>query len=186
MKRRIADLGPIREIESVGESWGPFRNNVPVLWDWGAHDVSMCLDCLNDVPTSLSASLIETRNVESGLGQKIWISLGFPKGIAVTISIGNIFSEKRRSFTVTGRRCQFIYNDLNPTPLFMKSFDNESELRAQSHGFPVPVSSELPLTGAVREFLRMIRSRDSSLESLRLGVNVIKVLDRCQRQINAA
>ncbi len=53
LKSRGATLGALRETRSVGGNRGPYRSDTPVLWDWGPHDVAMCLELFGVAPDAL-------------------------------------------------------------------------------------------------------------------------------------
>ena len=38
---KLPELGPVTGLRSAAGNRGPFRPDVSVLWDWGAHDVAM-------------------------------------------------------------------------------------------------------------------------------------------------
>ena len=44
LKQKRSSLGSLRCTQSAGGNWGPFRPDVPMLWEWGPHDIVMCLD----------------------------------------------------------------------------------------------------------------------------------------------
>ena len=56
----IPGMGGLRAIHARANAEGPFRPDVPVLWDWGAHDVAMCLS-LAGVPSRADARRLQRR-----------------------------------------------------------------------------------------------------------------------------
>lgn len=44
LKRQLPAFGPIHGIRTRGGRRGPFRTEVPVLWDWGPHDVAFAAE----------------------------------------------------------------------------------------------------------------------------------------------
>ena len=49
----------IKSIYTIGGDYGPFRKNISSLWDWGPHDLAMCLDIMQDLPLKIDASFIK-------------------------------------------------------------------------------------------------------------------------------
>ena len=43
LRAEVAARGRIRAVRSSAGNHGPYRPDVSVLWDWGPHDVAMCL-----------------------------------------------------------------------------------------------------------------------------------------------
>lgn len=50
LKKNVGACGRVREIYSESFAYGPFRSGASVLWDWGCHDISMCIDLLGRTP----------------------------------------------------------------------------------------------------------------------------------------
>ena len=46
VKRETRSLGAVRAISGVAGKWGPFPPSTPVLWEWGSHDVAMCINLM--------------------------------------------------------------------------------------------------------------------------------------------
>ena len=48
--------------KSEGGGLGPFRENISGLWDWGPHDISMCLDIVGSMPLNIFAEKLKQNN----------------------------------------------------------------------------------------------------------------------------
>ena len=175
LKSLARDMGPIRGIVSTGGRWGPFRASTPVLWDWGPHDVALCLDMAGSAPTGIAAERVNWRETPEGLGEILTLSLEFPEGFRAEIEVGNIFPEKRRRFEVQFDEAALIFDDTAEHKLFRRS---------EADGVPIyetiPVAGEKPLIYAVLGFVHALRSGISDLGPLRLGVSVVEVLAACE------
>ncbi len=171
LKSRLPAFGAVREIRSEASNIGPFRGDAPVLWDWGAHDVAMCLDLLGAMPERAKAAIVETRPAESSRGETVEIELGFAGGVSVTTRVSNMLP-KRRVFSVHCANATLTYDDLAPEKL---------TIEAQGSAIPEPVKipADLPLTVVVREFAAAIAAGNADASSLELGVAVVAVLARC-------
>jgi len=164
----------IKVIDSIAGNWGVFRRDVTVLWDWGSHDVAMCLELLHEKPTHVAARLLEEREVPEGVGQSYALELTFRRGVKAKIAISNILDKKQRSFTVHISDGSFVYNDLALNKLIRRTGETEQ---------PVEVEDTPPLTVAVREFIAAVRTGTRDLHDLRLAVDVTEVLQNCQRSL---
>lgn len=174
LKEELQASGAIRALATRAGNMGPFRREAPVLWDWGAHDVAMCLDLLGASPSELAARRIEVGRTEAGEGENIELCLGFA-GVEATIIIGNLMPKCRRLAARTDGEI-VVYDDLAehkltryqglagwPTPL------NAGQV------LPVPVL--LPLTQVVEDFAAAVAI--GARASPDLGVAVVQVLANC-------
>lgn len=173
LREMLADYGPVRAIRSEAGNYGPFRLDTPVTWDWGAHDVAMCLDLLGTSPQRTGLRLVERRAVENALGEIFDIELIFPGEVRAAIRIGNILP-KRRRFTAYTETAALIYDDFAPHKLTIAPGTSDDDMTASR--IPVPLVEELPLSNAVRTFARAVETGATGLDSLDLGVSVVSIL----------
>jgi predicted dehydrogenase len=170
LKGLVARYGGIREIHSEAGNHGPYRRDVSVLWDWGPHDVAMCLDLMHAAPNSIACTLHERVEKEEGMAETVGIDLAFPSGVVASILLSNMRDRKRR-FSVRCAGADLVYDDLSAQKLLVDRT-------------PVPVAGELPLTVAVREFASTIAARGADRSSLDLGVRVVEVLEACSLAVS--
>ena len=161
LKGLLARYGGVREIRSEAGNHGPYRRDVSVLWDWGPHDVAMCLDLMQAAPTTVTCS-VEKRD---GPAQTVSLALAFPSGVTASILLSNM-RDKTRRFAVRCAKAELVYDDLSAQKLLVD-------------GSPVPIAGELPLTVAVRQFAATIAARGTDRSSLDLAVSVVEVLEAC-------
>jgi predicted dehydrogenase len=172
LKAIAPKFGKIRSITGEAGNYGPFRPDTPVLWDWGAHDVAMCLDLLACSPDEAEGFLADCRRVPEGLGEVVELDLKFPDDVRAHIRVGNILP-KRRHFRVDMETAALVYDDLSPSPLsILLSTGSDAPT-------PVEVALEKPLTMLVKEFAAAIREGRRDTLSLDLGIEVVDVLRRC-------
>ena len=178
LKKEAAELGPVRHMESEAGNHGPFRKETPILWDWGTHDISMCLDLMGETPSRVSARCQEMRETGEGSGAVFNLRLGFgdgdTNGVTAGIRIGNLMPGKRRRFCAAFDDGILIYDDLAADKLSFVPASDETEIRA------IAVAPAPPLTCAVREFTQAIAAGSRSRESLQLGLSVVETLARCE------
>ena len=181
LKREAAELGQVRRIEAEAGNHGPFRKATPVLWDWGAHDISMCLDLMDEAPSDVSAYCLEKRETGEGSGAVYDLLLEFPSKTTAGIRIGNLLPGKRRRFCATFDSGILVYDNLAADKLTFvpTSASPEDEIRA------IAVAGDPSLTCAVREFTDAIAAGSHSLESLHLGLSVVETLARCDAALGA-
>ncbi len=184
MKEIAPSLGSPLKISSYAGK-AVIRRELSVLWDWGPHDIAMCLDLLGEMPKRREGRVVERKHLAEGTGETIEISLTFPgSGSDATIRLSTLVADRVRRFMIHGRGGLLLYDDLAPHKLIRPgSFhDIKSD---PSIGDPVAIDGEPPLAVAVKEFGQAIRSADRDLSSLRLGVSVVEVLHDCELQLSS-
>lgn len=165
LKRRTTELGPIRSMHSEGGNHGPFRPNYTALWDYGPHDLSLCLDLMKSAPQSVAC-----RASEANQGGTYEIDLLFPGDVRAAIKVGNLFGAKVRKFAVQCGSRLLAFDDLSTEKLLLDST-------------PVRVAATPPLTVAVGTFLSAIRGGPMAVFGLDLAVEVVRTLDHAQRTL---
>ena len=170
--KRIARqiTGPMR-IRSAGGAWGPFGRSTPVLWDWGPHDLAMCLDLAGTAPESCRAAR-KTEITDDGYhGELISIHLSFGAAGAADITIGNIMPGKTRILEVAQEGRTLVFDDINSPKLTLRRAGKKEE---------IPFGATPPLTRVVEHFARAILERDQPRDtsSLELALDVVRALGR--------
>lgn len=171
LKEMAAPLGPPTALRSAGGSWGPFREKTPVLWDWGPHDVAMCLDLMGEPPVGIRAQHLEKRETPDGWGENFAIELEFAGGARADIEIGNLFRQKRRSLQADFGDQSFLLDDTAEQKLTRKIGSAPAE--------PVAIADDPPLSCALQAFAEAVRANSRDTAPLAFAALVIEVLDQC-------
>ncbi|MCH9736668.1 MAG: Gfo/Idh/MocA family oxidoreductase [Actinomycetia bacterium] len=174
LKQRGNSLGRLHRTQSSAGNDGPVRLDTNVLWDWGPHDVAMCVDLFGDFPESVQALIVGQRRLAGGMGQALALHLVFPEGGA-DIKISNIEDQKLRLFEASYEYGRLIYDDIHAPKL--------SESLPGQTAAPIPVDPVPPLTRVVQEFADSIGSNVRTHPSLTLGVQVVQVLAQCEETL---
>ena len=175
LKRIGADLGPLCAVRSIGCNWGPFRPDTPALWDWGPHDVAMCVDLFGGPPQRVAATRLSQLAQPHALGESIHIALEYPAATA-HIEIGNLASRKQRLFEARYARGILVYDDLAPDKLTCR-------VHGDANARPVVLDRTLPLTNVVTAFCEAIASPERGRPSLQLALQVTEILAACEAQL---
>lgn len=175
LRQESRSLGAVNSITAESGRWGPFLPDTPMLWDWGGHDVAMCIDLLGRVPDTEQACRLETQDTDDGLGEVIAFGLGFGD-ITASIKVGNLFLEKKRLFAATFENGALVYDDMIDDKLRQGPSAAEATLA-------VPVGSGTPLERAVRRFANAIAERRPDTDGARLGADVVRVLARLESSL---
>lgn len=174
----LAAVGPVRAIRGRGGNQGPFRSDASVLWDWGPHDVSMCLALMGGRPETVAARRIS----KDEAGEILGLTLTFEGGVEAELVMGNIMAEKARYFAVHTEKVVLVYDDLAnhkltlhpPTPGFADP---------EGSGEPVDIPGDQPLDVALATFAEALHSPERPSASLDLGLDVVAVLEECDKAL---
>ncbi len=173
LKREAKALGPLQEISSVAGNWGPFRPDTPMLWDWGCHDIAMCLDLVGRPPEATIAQRIETRDVDNGNGEALGLMLDFGD-VTAKIAISNLISEKNRLFTASLKDGELVYDDTLDDKLRLK-------INHQNPGKSMALGEGKPIERALQAFSAAIHAGKADIKDAELGRDVVAVLEQLQK-----
>ena len=177
LRTRLPMIGPITRLRSEAGAWGPFRTDTPVLWDRGSHDAAFCADLLGPCPLALGAERLERRPVEGAWGETLVLNAGYPSGVTVDIRLSNILRQKSRSLSVEGPGGTLVYDDCAAHKLTLRPGGPDGAAEA------IVVSEEPALDCALSYFLGNVSTRTGSLGDLRLGVEVVRMLDAWEARL---
>jgi len=185
LKRILADVRePIRFILTEGMNFGPFRTDVPALWDWGPHDVSLCLDVMGSRPEHVEA--LSGPEGPGGQPEMVSARLDFPRGVTAWVHVGRLSPRKRRTLTVGTDTTLYYLNELSPEPLKVaRRFQPDASGRLEWQ--TVPVATDVPpLVAMLTYFLDGLGGQDQSRFGPGLGRDVVRVLADCQSALDRA
>lgn len=167
LKEVVHKRGGTRAIQSVGGARGPFRPDVPVLWDWAPHDIAMCLDLVGEAPSAVTGTCIRSEDTPDGRGE-IWaLDLKFPCGTEASVTVGNVMEERSRRFTAILSEGEVIFDDCREDKLVLRVPRGESA---------VPHAADRPLTRAVETFVGGLNGHGFSAFGLDLALSVSRVI----------
>lgn len=179
LKARAESYGPVRFIRSEGMGFGPFRSDVSVLWDWGPHEVSLCLALLGTVPTGVAAF---------GDGSSVAVRLEFGAQATAWLASSNLSLERRRILSVHFDGHALVLNDLAPHQLVEYAVPLIPSCLYPSLGpaTALAVPKEMPLTRTIAHFVQGLRGGDMAWFGLDLASDVVRTLDAAQRSLGAS
>jgi len=160
LKRRLPELGTIREAESEAGQDGPFRADVTPLWDWGPHDIALAIDLMGGPPSKVECAAMPEGNhrVTMTFGAVVWRA-----------HFGSRFKAKVRRAAVRGAKAEAVWDDVT-----------EPKLRIAGASAPFQPSS--PLATAIVEFIAAVGGAPAPSDAA-LGVEVARVLELCGRGV---
>ena len=177
LKASVRQAGePVRALLSEGMDFGPFRTDTPALWDWGPHDVSLCLEFTGQSPLHLEA--LGGPCGPEGDPEMVSLRLDFRGELSAWIQVGRISTQKRRSFTVMTESRVYVLDDLAEHKLTVGPVSEPLERT------PLAVGPEDPaMVHVVRYFLDGLSGGDRSRFGADLALEVTRVLAACERAL---
>jgi predicted dehydrogenase len=165
---RVAEIGPIREIECAWFNRGPLRADAPGRWDYGPHPLALCIDLLGAEPTRVTAR----RTVREGDAELVEADLKWDQGPHARVRIGNAGDHKCRRLEAQGESGTITYDDLAPD-------------KALLDGTPVAFPPEAPLAAVLTRFAMAIGRGQPDNGDVKLGLEVVRTLARIDLALEA-
>ncbi|HZS78657.1 MAG TPA: Gfo/Idh/MocA family oxidoreductase [Ktedonobacteraceae bacterium] len=181
------DLGKIHHIECERVNLGLFRNDINVIWDLAAHDISILLYLLGKKPQQVSVQA--HAHIQSGIHDVAHIDLNFANGMAAHIHVSWLHPCKIRRLTVIGNRRMAVYDDTNPAEM-IKIYNKGADVHAdpvvsyRNGEITIPYIDWVePLRLECEDFARAIRTGEQPRAHGGIGLEVVRVLSQIQEAL---
>ena len=180
------ELGKINYIYSSRLNLGKFRTEENILWSFAPHDISVILLLLNELPQDVSAH--GGCYLHQEIADVTVTTMSFASGVRAHIFVSWLHPYKEQKLVVVADRKMVVFDDVAP----------QDKLLLYEHGIewidrvPVPHRQEAtavefamaePLRLECQHFLECLESRCKPKTNAVSGLNVLKVLDACQRSL---
>ncbi len=193
------ELGRTHYLYTNRVNLGQVRADENALWSLGAHDISVLLHLVGELPESVSAQ--GQCFIHEGVEDIVFGILRFPSGVIAHLHLSWMDPCKTRKITIVGSEKMAVFDDMNPDEK-VKIYDkgvshsgNESAatwqpasygeyVQLRHGGTYVPrISSEEPLRVQCRHFARCVRGVEVPRSSAREGMAVVRVLEALQTSL---
>ncbi len=189
---RNGDLGEVRYIYSNRLNFGKLRREENVLWSFAPHDISVILDLMKNVLGTLrkvNVMAVGKAFLNNKIPDITLNFLEFANGKATHIFVSWLNPFKEQKFCVIGSRAMAIFNDIAQDKLIIYKHKVEKnqngELEAKKvEAEVIRISETEPLKEEARHFLECIRDRKIPRTDGREGLEVLKILDACQKSMD--
>ncbi len=182
------ELGDIHYVYSNRLNLGKVRQEENILWSFAPHDISVILLLVGAMPQMASTS--GQHYLQHEIADVTMTCLAFPGKPRAHIFVSWLHPFKEQKLVVIGSRKMAVFDDVVKDGK-LKIFDKGIEWK---NGRPVirqTAESTLffpemePLREELAHFVDCVRSRKTPRTDGRNGLRVLKVLDACQRSIEA-
>lgn len=183
LKEIIKDKTKINSIYTYSGDKGPFRKDISPLWDWGPHDLAMCLDFFGNRPKAIEAKI--TRGISNLNDNKFNICayLTFENNQYAELNFGNMMRRKERHFKLNFRNFSYIFDPIKYRNIKKEKIYDSKKLRKDL----IPKTLNLkqtPLEILIKEFANDIKNSRLEFKELKLAKDVIILLEDIDRKIN--
>jgi len=193
---RKGELGRLRYLYSVRTNLGPIREDVDVLWDLAAHDVSMMIHLAGGIPVSVTAS--GQNYIRRGIADVAFGTLYFPRnGVIGHLQVSWLDPRKVRKLTVIGTRRMAEFDDVStqePLRMYDRGVDRDKvigdfgqfHLMLRDGDIAIPrVAGGEPLKAECARFIECARTGKKPETDGEHGVAVVRVLEALGRSLRA-
>ena len=185
------ELGEVYYLYSQRLNLGKLQANENVLWDLGAHDVSVLLELAEGDPSEVSA--YGQAHVRSGVEEVVFAYIRFDSGLTAHMQLSWLDPHKMRKVTVVGAERMATMDDMaaeRKLTIWDKGFDPAAdgfgEYVTRSGGVWSPaLPNREPLRVECEHFVDSVRTGRPPLTDGVAGVRVVRVLEALQRSIDA-
>lgn len=179
-------FGKVNYIDCTRINLGIYQQDVNVMWDLAAHDISMINYWTDDLPSTVRA--IGKVNKRHEVLDLAYIFLTYSSGLFVQINCSWASPVKIRKTIIGGSQRMIIYDDVEPTEK-LKIYDYRNVENDESNPKKLLVDYRLgdvtipklsltePLKAAMTDFFKSIIENRTPLSNIQTGIDVVKILE---------
>jgi predicted dehydrogenase len=182
-------------VDSVRVNLGLFQQDVNVLWDLGAHDISIMNYLICDEPEAVSA--IGAAHFKDGAEDIAYMTAMYPNKCIAHLHTNWLAPVKVRMTLIGGSRKMIVYDDMEPSEK-IKVYDKGLSVQTREDIYKILVqyrSGDMhapqldqaePLQTECRHFLDCIKTGATPLTDGKLGLSVVRILEAASRSLKEA
>ena len=177
-------IGILQNIRANRLALGAIRTEESVIYDLSAHDISMILSIVKELPIGVNVQSIHHHN---NIGpDAVSIKLSFSRGVTALINSDWMCPYKEHLFSVIGTKGSLIFDDtknwsdkLLYNPSFVTTKNTIKTLPIEK----IKIQENEPLKSELKEFINCIYARKSPLTDHKEAVKVQTVIDMIDKKI---
>ena len=178
-------LGQINYVYSNRLNIGKIRTEENILWSFAPHDISVMLSLLNEMPNRVicQGGAYLTRHIFD-----VTLShFDFPSGVQAHIFVSWLHPVKEQRLVVVGSEKMAVFDDTAEHKLILYphkvEWRNRVPTAVKAKGEIINLDNREPLRAECQHFLACVESRTSPVSNGSEGLQVLRVLDACQRSL---
>jgi UDP-2-acetamido-3-amino-2,3-dideoxy-glucuronate N-acetyltransferase len=183
---QAGELGNIQYIHSSRLNLGKLRTEENILWSFAPHDISAILYMLDEEPVRVSATGGSYLNPQ--IYDTTLTTCDFRTGVKAHIFVSWLHPFKEQKLVVVGGKKMAVFDDMErerKLTLYAHRIDwrNRVPVAQRDSGEVVPLPNDEPLRRECEHFIECVVRRSQPRTDGRNGVQVLKVLDACERSL---
>jgi predicted dehydrogenase len=174
---------------------GLFQPDVSVLWDLGAHDLSIMDHILDEEPIHIDAH--GYAHVNEGVADIAFVTLHFASDVVAHFNLSWVSPVKMRRTAIGGDRKMLVWDDLNADERLKIYNSGITHQPDALRNFLLPqyrigdvfsprLDNREALAGVVNHFAAVIAGDEESLMDGRRGLRVVRTLERADEMLKAS
>lgn len=193
IKQLIRDdvLGPLYYYDSTRVNLGLFQNDINVLWDLGAHDLSIMDHLIKERPVAIVATGATHVN---GVENVAYVTIYFENSVIAHINVNWLSPVKVRTTLLSGQKKMLLWNDLEPDEK-IKVYDKGIEVMDKEGVYKLLVSYRSgdmwapkieqfeALRSEVAYFVECIEKDQAPFNDGEAGLRVVRMLEAADRSL---
>jgi UDP-2-acetamido-3-amino-2,3-dideoxy-glucuronate N-acetyltransferase len=182
------ELGRLQYIYSSRLNLGKLRSEENILWSFAPHDVSAILYLLEEVPTRVHAT------GGSYINQKIFdttlTTCEFQSGVMAHVFVSWLHPFKEQKLVIVGSKKMAVFDDVEKERklvVYSHRIDwfNRAPVAHRDDGEVIPLEAIEPLRNECEHFVQSVITRRPPRTDGRSGLEVLRVLDGCERSLRS-
>ena len=179
-------LGKLQYIYSNRLNLGKVRREENILWSFAPHDISVILSLTGEMPEEVSCN--GGNYLHHKIADVTVSNLSFASGIRSHIFVSWLHPYKEQRLIVVGDKGMAVFDDVEPEnnlQLYRHSIEwrDNLPLPNKAEAESIPYETGEPLRLECGHFIESITNKTSPKTDGKEGLNVLRVLEACQRAL---
>jgi UDP-2-acetamido-3-amino-2,3-dideoxy-glucuronate N-acetyltransferase len=179
-------LGKINYLYSTRLNIGKIRTEENILWSFAPHDISVMLGLLKEMPSRVTCQ--GGAYLNQGVSDVTLSHFDFPSGVQAHIFVSWLHPFKEQRLVIVGSEKMAVFDDTAEDKLVLYphkvEWKNRIPTAVKAQGEVVGLETKEPLRAECQHFLDCIESRNHPVTDGAEGLQVLRVLDACQRSLS--
>lgn len=185
-------IGKLQYFDSTRTNLGLFQQDVNVMWDLAAHDVSILLFLVKEKPISVQASGVS--HTKNGVENIAYIIIKYRSGFVAHINCSWSSPVKIRLTLIGGSKKMIVFNDVEPSEK-VRVYDSGYKVRQNKDKTESTVDYRVgdiyipktdlkeALSDMARDFVDAISLGKKPISDMYHGMEVVKILSLAQESL---
>ena len=181
---KIGKIGVPQNIRANRLALGAIRSEESVIYDLSAHDISMILSIVRELPIDVNVQSIHHHH---NIGpDAVSIKLSFSEGLTALINSDWMSPYKEHKFSIIGTKGSLIFDDTKTWSeklLYNPSIITSKNCIINAPIEKIEIQENEPLKSELKEFIDCVCSNKSPLTDHKEAVKVQTVIDMIDKKI---